>query len=51
MNTPKKWLYKDWPVVDNELNRQLSNTKAELDETRFIELFNRATEELLNFKN
>lgn len=51
MNTPKKVRYKDWAIVDNELNRQINNTNAELDEARFIELFNRATEELLNFKN
>ncbi|MDD2475324.1 MAG: hypothetical protein PHI32_05375 [Dysgonamonadaceae bacterium] len=51
MNTPKDVRYKDWAVVDNELNRQLKNTNSEVDEARFIELFNLATEELLNFKN
>lgn len=44
--------YKNWARVDNELNRQISKTdKALGNESRFIELFYRATESLINFKS
>jgi hypothetical protein len=43
--------YKDWAMVDNELNRQISKTDSALDnESRFLELFYRTTESLINFK-
>ena len=51
INTPKDFRYKKWAIVDNELNRQISKTKAEAKDARFIELFNLATESLINFKN
>lgn len=42
----------NWAMVDNELNRQVASKKEELeDENYFIELFFRATEDLINFKN
>ena len=44
--------YKNWARVDNELNRQISKTdKALGNESRFLELFYRATESLINFKS
>jgi hypothetical protein len=45
-------MYKNWAKVDNELNKQIVKTHKSLqNDTRFIELFNRVTEELINYKN
>jgi hypothetical protein len=44
--------YKNWALVDNELNRQIGKTdRGLINESRFIELFYRTTESLINFKN
>jgi len=44
--------YKNWALMDNELNRQNAKIKSELkSEERFIELFYRATAQLVNYKN
>lgn len=41
--------YKNWAKVDNELNRQITKIDKSLEnEKKFIELFYRATEELIN---
>lgn len=41
--------YKNWAKVDNELNRQIKKINSSLtDESKFIELFYRATEALIN---
>jgi len=43
--------YNDWALVDNELNRQISKTNTSLKNDtgeKFIELFYRATEALIN---
>lgn len=44
--------YRDWAsLMDNELNRQTTKIKNEFkNEERFIELFYRATEQLINYK-
>jgi len=48
----KDFRYKNWAKVDNELNYQIGKTDKALEsEKRFIELFFRATEELINYKN
>jgi hypothetical protein len=48
----KDFRYKNWAKVDNELNSQILKTdKALKNEERFIELFFRTTEELINYKN
>ncbi|MDR3272494.1 MAG: hypothetical protein LBT29_03300, partial [Flavobacteriaceae bacterium] len=48
----KSLLYKNWALLDNELNRQAPKINKELtDEGRFLELFYRATEKVINFKN
>lgn len=46
-----RFRYKNWARVDNELNRQIGNTKGLSNEARFFELFYRATASLINFKN
>jgi hypothetical protein len=47
--TKKDVVYKNWAKVDNQLNRQISKTNKSLsNEKRFIELFYRVTEELIN---
>lgn len=51
INTPKDMRYKNWAIVDNELNSQIANKQSKSNENRFIELFNCATEKLINFKN
>jgi hypothetical protein len=52
INTSKDFRYTSWAKVDNELNYQIGKTdKALKNEQRFIELFYRATEELINYKN
>ncbi len=51
IDSPKDFRYKNWAIVDNELNRQIGKTKSEKNDTCFIELFNLATESLINFKN
>jgi len=44
--------YKNWAKVDNELNHQIYKTdKALNNNSRFIELFYRTTEALINYKN
>lgn len=48
----KDFRYKNWAKMDNELNSQIGKTdKALENEKQFIELFFRATEELINYKN
>lgn len=49
----KDFRYKNWAKVDNELNSQIKNTTKEIlkNEGRFIELFYRTTEKLINYKN
>ena len=48
----KDFRYKNWAKVDNELNFQIGKTDKALDNKKqFIELFFRATEELINYKN
>jgi len=45
----KDFRYKNWAKVDNELNKQITKTNSSLAvESQFIELFYRATEELIN---
>ena len=47
--TKKDSTYKNWAKVDNQLNRQISKTNKSLNnEKKFIELFYRVTEELIN---
>jgi hypothetical protein len=47
--TKKKSIYKNWAKVDNELNRQIKETNSTLkEEGKFIELFYRTTEALIN---
>jgi len=47
--TKKKSIYKNWAKVDNELNRQIKETNSSLkEEGKFIELFYRATEAIIN---
>lgn len=49
---PKDFRYKNWAKVDNELNYQINKIdKALENENRFIELFYRVTEELINYKS
>lgn len=44
--------FKDWAIVDNELNRQIDKIDKSLNsDSLFIELFFRVTEELINYKN
>ena len=44
--------YKNWAIMDNELNSQIIKIDKALEtEKCFIELFYRATEEIINFKN
>jgi len=41
--------FNDWVRVDNELNKQIANTNKSLEfESKFIEVFYRATESLIN---
>ncbi len=50
--TPDNFMYKNWAKVDNELNKQIVKTPKSLNnDSRFIELFYRVTEELINYKN
>lgn len=49
INTPKDPRYKNWAIVDNELNNQIRKVKSVNSVKRFIELFNLATEKLINF--
>lgn len=49
LNTPKDFRYRNWATVDNQLNRISSKVKSVESEKRFIELFNLATEKLINF--
>ena len=43
--------YKKWAIVDNELNRQIDKIKNSLEnEKKFIEVFFRMTEALINYK-
>lgn len=47
--TKKDSTYKNWAKVDNRLNKQISKTNKSLsNEKKFIELFYRVTEELIN---
>ncbi|MDR2835987.1 MAG: hypothetical protein LBV69_07325 [Bacteroidales bacterium] len=58
---PRKsnFMYKDWALLDNELNRQsikIDKDRGIIEETfkpeeRFLELFYRASAELINYKN
>lgn len=49
---PDNFMYKNWAMVDNELNKQIVKTHKSLqNDSRFIELFNRVTEKLINYKN
>jgi len=49
---PDNLKYKNWAKVDNELNRQIHKIdKACENDSRFIELFYRVTEALINYKN
>jgi hypothetical protein len=44
--------YKNWAAVDNELNRQISKVNRSLsDKSKFVELFYRATEALIDQKD
>jgi hypothetical protein len=44
--------FKNWAKVDNELNVQIKKIDKSLEnDSRFLELFYRATEELINYKN
>lgn len=48
----KDFRYKNWAKMDNELNRQIGKTDTALEnEKKFLELFYRTTEELINYKN
>ena len=48
----KDFRYKNWSKVDNELNYQIGKTDKAMEiEKKFVELFFRATEELINYKN
>ncbi len=49
INTPKDFRYKNWAIVDNQLNNLTGKVKSVKSEKRFIELFNLATEKLINF--
>lgn len=49
INTPKDIRYTNWAAVDNQLNRISGKIKSAGSEKRFIELFNLATEKLINF--
>lgn len=52
LGTKSSGIFKNWAKVDNELNRQISKTDKSLnDESRFLELFYRTAESLINFKN
>ena len=49
--TKSDFRYKNWALVDNELNRQISKTNRSLKNDtgeKFIELFYRATEAIIN---
>jgi len=47
--TKKDSIYKNWAKVDNELNKQIARINKSLNkEKKFIELFYRVTEELIN---
>lgn len=48
----KDFRYKNWAIVDNELNRQIEKTGKSLEkEKMFVELFFRMTEALIKYKN
>lgn len=48
----KDFRFSNWAKVDDELNLQIRKTdKALKNEERFIELFSRTTEKLINYKN
>jgi len=48
----KDFSYKNWAKMDNELNVQIRKIDKSLEnESCFIELFYRVTEELINYKN
>lgn len=45
-------MFNNWARIDNELNKQICNIDKSLEnESCFIELFFRVTEELINYKN
>jgi len=44
------FLYKNWAILDDKLNRQIVKIDGDLsNEALFIELFYRATEELIDY--
>jgi hypothetical protein len=46
------FMYKNWAMVDNELNRQSGKADKSLEnDSHFIELYFKVTEELINYKN
>jgi hypothetical protein len=48
----KSWYYRNWQAVDNELNKQTEKINRSLEnEKKFIELFFRATEALIQYKD
>ncbi|MDR0604984.1 MAG: hypothetical protein LBG80_11840 [Bacteroidales bacterium] len=48
----KDFRYKNWAIVDNELNRQIEKIGKSLEkEKMFVELFFRMTEALIKYKN
>lgn len=49
INAPNDPRYTNWATVDNQLNRISGKVKSIESEKRFIELFNLATEKLINF--
>jgi len=48
----KDFRYKNWAIVDNELNRQIGKINKSLEnEKMFVELFFRMSESLIRYKN